>query len=536
MKILLTNGKVYVEKGVYAQAVLVEDGIIRYVGDNDTAKQMAGQADKQIDLGGKTVIPGLNDNHDHPMTAADYNRMLDLSGCKSLAELVARGKAYAQDPEHAGKPIMGTGWNENLFTEGPMKPPTVVEADMISTEVPVVLIDYTEHVAVGNHKVMEMAGVGEVVPEVQGGVILLGEDGKPNGHFQENARHVIMDQIPDCSTEELEKYLDEFLKYCTTVGLTSVNANDVGLIRTPEEVYRILHHFQEDGRFPVRYHTQNYFMTIPEMEEYWNGERANGKYDDILTPGPLKLFKDGALGSRTAYMFTEYVDDPGNFGESVETQEQLFAQCKWANDHGWQVITHAIGDHAIRDIADAYVYAMGDKGNVCRNIVNHCQMMTPDLTDYLAANGLLAAVQPIFLHSDLHSLETRVTEEFAHTSNNYKTQIAKMGHVSFGTDCPVEDINPWRSIYSAVVRKDQDGYPENGYFADECIDVETAIDCYTYETAYQQFFEDKKGRIKAGYYADLAVLDTDCFTCDPMELKNIKSVLTMMDGKIVYEA
>ena len=535
MQTLLTNGNIYVERGVFAEAVLVEDKRIKYVGDTETAKLQGGAIDRVIDLGGRTVVPGFNDDHCHPLMAAYYSSMLNLNGCVSMEDLVQRSIAFYNQPHQVGRPLLGRGWNANLFTEGEKRMPNRYDLDRITTDVPVVFVDATEHFTVGNSRALEMAGIGNGYVPAPGGVVYLDENGDPTGQVGEMSRNLLIDVIPEMDAAEIRDAFLRFMNYANSVGVTSWQGNDAGEFRDPAFVFDMYHDLSDAGLLTVRYHAQNAFTSTEAIDEYLAGELQRPGYNDYFTPGPVKLFCDGTIGTRTALMSVDFLDDPGNRGERLMSYEQILELATYANSKGLQVITHAIGDQAVRDMTEIYAQSSPAPGNPLRNVINHCQLMTPDMIDRMAEVGVLAACQPIFLHSDMHSLETRITEEMARTSNCYRTQIERMRNVAFGTDCPVEDINPFKVVYSAVTRKDLNGFPEGGYFPEECIDVASAIDCYSINSAYQQFMEETKGRIAEGYLADLVVLPEDIFTMDPMAIKDLTADLTMVGGEIVFE-
>lgn len=533
MKTLLTNGTIYIEKGHYEEALLIEDGIIKMTGNNADVCLAAGWCDEKIDCEGRTVIPGLNDDHCHPLMTALYSLKLNLTEAHSIDEIIKCGRNFIKMNPGAKNGVYGYGWNVNFFTHGEKRDLDRHDLDKISTTVPVVLQRACAHMAACNTKAIEMTGCGRDA-RVDGGVIGLYEDGYPNGQFAENAQDLLTRLFKEPSWPELSNAFNSLLKHSARCAVTSVNGNDPGLVKTPSQVYHFLHDYYKEERLTFRYHTQNYYPTVKALEEYINGEYSHGEYDDYLSRGPLKMFKDGTIGARSALLDRDYRDDPGNRGTATVTNELLCQLARLATDNGMQIITHCIGNQAISDVVDVYEGVMPKEGNRYRNIINHCQIMTRPLMERMGRLGILAACQPIFLNSDLHSLETRISDGLARTSNAYRSMLTLLPSLAFGTDAPVEDMNPFPSLYCAVVRKDLAGKPEEGYFPEECISVEEAVDCYTLGSAYQQFMEERKGRLKPGYFADLAILDQDIFTIDPHGIKDVKSLLTMVGGRIVY--
>lgn len=533
-KTVLYNAKIYLEKGKFAEACLIEDGVITAVGGSGTLLIGNYGADV-IDCHGRTVIPGLNDSHCHVLMVATNRSYVPIMGSSSIDEVVERGRAFlAAHPQASG--LRGMGWNVVDFVNGEKRDLVRQDLDRVSTEIPVYFSRACGHMAVCNTKALELAHVDAATPEVPGGVIGRDHDGCPNGQFSDNAKRLVEAYIPEPTAEETAANFADVLAYAASRGLTSVQSNDVGTALPADQAYAILHRYHDAGQLLIRIHEQSAYADPAEFERYLNTEKKDPRYDDVLSFGPLKLFKDGSLGGRSALMREDYCDDPGNRGISVRTDEELDAFCEMADRHNVQVVCHCIGDGAVQSLLGHYEKVLRDGKNPLRHGIIHCQMMDRPMAERLAHDGILALEQPIFLDSDMHALETRVTPALARTSNAYRTLMALGVPQSFGTDSPVEDINPFPCIYSAVTRRDKRGWPEGGYFPEERISVADAIDCYTIGSAYAQFMETRKGRIKEGYFADLTVLDRDIFTCDPQEIRDIRPVLTMMGGRITYRA
>ena len=279
------------------------------------------------------------------------------------------------------------------------------------------------------------------------------------------------------------------------------------------------------------------FGSPEELEAF----AASGGFDqpegcdpNRFTLGSVKLFKDGSLGGRTGTMRHEYLDDPGNYGVESSSDAEMDAFCQVADKYGLQVTTHVIGDKAVEDTVGNYEKVLHDGKNPLRHALIHCQITDRPLLERIVKNDIPVMYQPIFLDYDMHAVISRCGEELSSTSYAFKTVEDLGGSVSYGTDSPVEDCNPFPNIYSAVTRKDKNGWPEGGFFPQECVDVETAIDAYTAGSAFVEFHEADKGRLKPGFFADLVVLDTDIFTCDPMKIRDILPVLTVVNGEVAW--
>lgn len=539
MKCVVYNAKMYVERDIFAEAAFIEDGKFKVVGTNEEVLAAAGDCDK-YDCGGKTVIPGLNDSHLHLAMVGMQLAAVDIASCRGIDEIVERCKAFIKEnPEAVKHGLRGTGWNQDLFTEGEKRYLYRYDLDRISTDIPVVLSRVCGHILAANTKAVEMAGLGPGSPQFEGGMFEFGDDGFPNGFFAEKACGYITAVIPQYTPEEIEPLVIKAMQYAVAHGLTSVQSNDVleGEVgMKPQKVFDMMHKIYDEGRGLVRYHHQVCFSSPDEFQHTLDTEFKTGKYDgEWLSLGPLKLFKDGSLGARTATVCEEYLDDPGNYGVEAMSGELADVYCRMAADNDIQIITHAIGDDAIEKMLDAYEKVLVDGKNPLRHSIVHYQFTSPQTMDRTVRLGVIAQVQPIFLTTDIHAVPSRFTPEKNRYFLPFKSMIEKGIHISFGTDSPVENCNPFLCLYCAVTRKDIKGYPEGGFFPEEALDVATAIDCYTVESAYAQFMEDKKGRIKAGQLADLVVLDTDIFACDPDKIKDILPVMTMVGGDIKYE-
>ena len=553
MKTLLYNGKIYVEKGLYAEAVLIEDGIIQMVGSNEEVVAaaeagMGGEAGSgdfaKMDCEGRTVIPGLNDTHIHLMQVGEGLQKAPIGKARSIKQLIEICRDFAEAyPERVNRCLCAAGWNQDLF-EDEKRLPDRHDLDRISTEIPIVLERVCEHILSVNTKALEVLGLDVSAEEIEGGEIYREADGFPSGIFTENAAFDVKKRIYQPTLEEQKNFLLEGMKYAVSCGLTTVQSNEVGVApASPDQVFDMVRGIYDGGEGLLRFHHQVCFHDPDAFETYLTeGEFAKFGKSQVycapgswLTLGPLKLFKDGSLGGRTALMTNGYVGMPEVKGVDCMTAEDLSRFCRLAKEHGVQIVTHSIGDEAIRQVIAGYVEdGFVDGKNLLRHSVNHCQITDQEILDTIVEKDILVQAQPIFINYDMKVLEPLCGPELAETSYNFGTLLRRGAHLSYGTDSPVEDCNPFPNIYTAVTRKALDGTPEGGFFPKECVDVETAIDAYTAGSAYNEFKEDVKGRIKPGYFADLVVLDKDIFTCNLEEIKDIQPVLTMVGGRIVY--
>lgn len=537
-KSVLYNGKVYVNRGDFQEAVLFEDGIIKAVGTNKEILAMAEAAEK-IDCEGRTVIPGLNDSHMHLLMVGEMLSEALIGEATSVEDMIDRCKKFAaENPKLVEKGMHSQGWNQDLFDKGKVRLPNRHDLDKISTDYPIVLERVCGHTCAVNTKALEMLGIGKNSPQIyEGGVIEFEEDGNPSGYFTENAVYEVRKIVPQATLEERKGFLLKAMQYGIEHGITSVQSNDIGVsTEDMDQAFEMYHSLYREKKAPLRFRHQVCFLTVENFKKFLEGEFKNsGKYDDMLALGPLKLFKDGSLGARTATMRNEYLDDPGNFGVEALSDTLMNKLVQLAAENGIQTVTHVIGDDAIEKTNASYEKVLKDGKNVLRNSLIHCQITDRPLLERIQKSDTLIAYQPIFLQFDMHAVESRCGKELSSTSYAMKTAIDLGIHASYGTDSPVEDCNPFPNIYVAVNRKDLTGKPAEGFNTQECVDVYEAIDAYTVESAYHEFKEDVKGRIKPGYFADMVVLDRDIFTIDSMDIINVLPVMTIVDGKVVYK-
>jgi len=542
-KTLFFNAKVYVEKGCFAQAVYQEDGWIKAVGTNEEVKAFAAPDAEVVDCEGKTLIPGFNDSHMHILQFGEVLNEPYIKGCRSVEEMVEICKKFAAEhPDMVKNGMHGQGWNQDLFDKDKVRLPNRYDLDEISTVYPIMLERVCAHTCVLNSKALELLGIDRNTPVdvFPGGTVEKDENGEPTGYMTENALYEVRHVVPDPDAEGIQKKVLSAMKYASLHGLTSVQSNDLGQ-RTAitDEHFQLYKDLYEQGIAPLRFRHQVCCLLEEDLDAFLEGEFANRasykKYNGWLTLGPLKMFKDGSLGACTALMRKPYLNDPRQKNLGIDSLEPDLQNClvQKAASHGLQSVTHVIGDAAVEETVKAYEKVLADGKNVLRNTLIHAQITDTPLLEYIRKTDSIIAYQPAFINSDWSVVAPRVGDAMTSTSYAMKQALDLGIHTSYGTDCPVEDCNPFKNIYCAVNRKDLKGNPAGGWLSHQCVSVEDAIDCYTVESAYQEFAESFKGRIKPGYYADLEILDTDIFTCEPMAIKDIMPELVMVGGKIV---
>ncbi len=534
-KLVLKNGKIYLDREQFAQALYIEDGVIRAVG-TDRAMEALAAGGQVIDCGGKTVIPGFNDSHMHLLMVGIGMAQADITGATSAADLVDRVKAWLADhPAALSRGIQAVGWNQDLF-RGDKRMPTRWDLDTVSKDIPIILERVCGHIVTVNSKVLELMGIRKGADQFPGGTWECDGNGEPNGILTELTCNRANAVFPPYTDEEYRQMFLLAAGHALSRGVTSVQSNDVGTAPVPADtVFRVVREIYARDLCPIRYRHQLSFPS-PAAFQAW-ADSDKGQYlcgSDRLTLGPLKLFKDGSLGARTATVRTDYRDDPGNRGVEAVSAADMDAFCAIADRHDMQVVTHVIGDKAIEDTVISYEKVLRRGKNPLRHGLVHCQITDRPLLERIAGDRLEVMAQPIFLDYDMHAVISRCGQQLSSTSYAFKTLLDLGAGLSLGTDSPVEDCDPFANLYCAVTRKDKNGWPHDGFFPAERLDIYEAVDAYTLGSARAEFREGDKGRLKPGYLADLVILDTDIFTCGPDALLQAGPLLTVVGGQVAW--
>ena len=532
MSTLIYNANIYVERGVFAQALLVgDDGRITAVGTEAEVRAAAHGNVTEYDAQGRTIVPGFNDSHQHLFNTGIALAAVRLQGANSIKEVIERSRRYIEENHpQPGEVIHGMGWNQDYFTDE-HRLLTRHDLDKISTEHPIIFDRACGHILTCNTKALEMAGVTtETVPNAGGAIDQ--ENGELTGVFRENARAQVRCLMSERSLETKKRLLRTAIRHANETGVTSVQTCDVRLgdwESTLEAYDQVLSETPT-----VRAYHQFSFMEPKGFQTFLNKGYRTGTGNDFNRIGPLKLFVDGSLGARTALMRKPYADDPSTCGIATLTPQEIDTLVGMAVQNQCGVVIHAIGDAAIENVLNAYDKVC-DGTNPLRLGIIHVQITDRPLLERFTKNDILALVQPIFLHYDTGIVEDRVGKELAATSYAFKTLVDLGVHTSFGTDSPVEDMDPIANIYCAVTRKNLRGEPQGGFHPEECMDVYQAVDAYTIESAYASFEEKVKGRLMKGYFADLVILSDNIFTVASDDILKVKVDATMVNGHFVYE-
>ncbi len=519
-----------------ATCIYIEDGIISAIGGTELLENVSSNTEV-IDAKSQLVLPGFNDSHLHLVDMGRFLTSVNCYGLTSIAQIIDKGREFiAQNDLSIDSLVYGMGWNQDYFTDE-VRNLTRFDLDQISTENPIIFRRACGHLTSCNTKALELLGIDDNTSQVDGGVFEVDSLGFPTGVFSENAMQLLLPLMPTDSVESLKRMLKPAISYALANGLTSVQTNDYNdMDGKNDDVITAYKELEAENELNLRVNLQCCFGNVDNFESFIESGYYTGLGSNKFKIGALKMFIDGSLGARTALMRNPYNDDPLTIGVQCMESETLTKMVEVANANNFQVMVHAIGDRAIELVLDSYEKVLGESTNKLRHGINHCQITDYELLKRFSTKDILAFVQPIFIHYDLHIAEERVGKKLASTSYAFKTMEDLGLHTSYGTDAPIEDLNPFECIHCAVTRQDLNSFPKDRFYSNECVDIATAINNYTRAGAYASFEEDIKGSIEVGMLADLIVLDRNLYQVDESEIKDCKVIYTIVNGEVVYES
>jgi predicted amidohydrolase YtcJ len=510
------------------QALLVDQGKVVATGSHAELASRAGDA-KVIDGHGKTLLPGLIDAHGHVLELGYARNNVDLAGTKSLDEALAKVKAYAAAHPEA-KWILGSGWNQEIWKLGRF--PTAKELDTAVADRPVWLSRVDGHAGWANSAAIKLAGVDKASKDPNGGRIERDAGGNPTGVFVDGATALIDAKVPPPTPQQKAAALDTALAEMASVGLTGVG--DAGIDLANYELYR---QYADQHKLTARIYamirgTGDDFDTISK-----DGPLI-GYGNDFLTVRAVKLFADGALGSRGAAMLAPYSDDPHNRGLLFLKPAELTAEIGKALGKGYQVAVHAIGDHANREVLDSYAaaYKTHPDGIARRNRVEHAQIVSLKDIPRFVPLQLIASMQPTHATSDMNMAEDRIGHERIKGAYAWQRFLKQGTIVAGGSDFPVESPNPFYGLYSAITREDHAGQPPGGWYPDQDMTPAEALRAFTLDAAYAEHAEKTLGTLEPGKWADFILIDHDIFKDPASKIWNTKVLQTWVGGRQVYAA
>lgn len=517
-----------------AEAVAVRDGKIVFVGAEAEAMSMKGDSTKVLDLKGKTMTPGFIESHAHIM-GIGYNRLnVDLLKVKSYEELIQKVEEVAANTPK-GQWILGRGWHQDKWeeqTETRFKGfPTHHDLSARVPDHPVWLAHASGHMGLANEAAMNVAGINRGSSQPAGGEIFMGLDGNPTGIFNETAQRSIVSTVPENTPARDAKALELAVTELLENGITSMH--NAGAVKREIDLFK---QFGESGKLNVRVYTMLNGLDSVLLNQYYQSGPEVGLYDNRLTVRSIKLYADGALGSRGAWLLEEYTDAKGKFGHNVMPMEDVQKVTLDGYANGFQVCVHAIGDRANREVLDIFESTFAGQKTDHRFRIEHAQHIHPEDIPRFAELDVIASMQAIHMSSDrpwaIYRLGKMRIEQGAYM---WRKLIESGAKVINGTDAPVEPVSAIASFYSSVTRKTLKGTPEDGYEPDQKMTRDQALRAYTLDGAYGSFEEDVKGSIEVGKLADFTVFDQDLMTVPDNEILNTQVDYTIVGGEIMYQ-
>ncbi|MCK0160394.1 amidohydrolase [Allomuricauda sp. F6463D] len=511
---IVTNANIYTVDDDFSKAssLAIKDGKFVAVGDSEEISKKY-SAEEQLDAGGKTIVPGLIDAHCHFYGLGQNQQVVDLVGTESFEEILERVATFQK--ERPSEFILGRGWDQNDWEVKEF--PTKDKLDELFPDTPVALVRIDGHALLVNQKALDLADI-TIDTETEGGEIVK-ENGELTGVLVDNPMDLVYRVMPPGSLEQAIQALKDAEKISLDYGLTTVN--DAGLSR---EVIELIDSLQQVGELSIRVYAM--VSSYPENLDYFLNKGI------IKTEGlnvrSVKVYGDGALGSRGAALRAPYSDKPDHFGAMVTPVDQIEALAERIAASDYQMNTHAIGDSANIVVLRAYEKVLEGKTDP-RWKVEHAQIISQSDFDYFE-NGIIPSIQPTHATSDMYWAEDRLGEERVKGAYAYKDLLDKAGMVALGTDFPVEQVNPFLTFYAAVARQDVEQYPEGGFQMENALSREETLKGMTIWAAYSNFEEDEKGSIEPGKFADFVILSDDIMTMPVEDIPNLSAEHVFLGG------
>lgn len=517
--LIIKNAVIYTADSGFTiyTAMAVGNGKVLALGDDEYVLENY-LSDSIYDASGKAVFPGFIDAHAHFYGYALNMQYADLNGCRSFDELLSRIQTHHE--KHPAEWITGRGWDQNLWPS--KKFPDNARLNELFPDTPVMLTRVDGHAVLVNQAAIERSGL--VADSLLNNAEVLIKDGNFTGVFLESYADRFRNLVPVPPNEVLTQLLDQAANNCYKAGLTMVA--DAGLESSNID---FIDDMQSRGDLKLAI----YAMLSPTEENFKKFVNKGVYVTQKLNVRSIKLYADGALGSRGACLIEPYADMPGNYGIATITPDELGRICLMAYDNGFQVCTHAIGDSAVRTILNVYSnYLM--PGNDLRWRIEHAQIVHPDDINKFGEFSIIPSVQATHATSDMRWAGTRLGPQRLKTAYAYRKLMQQNNWIPNGTDFPIEDISPVKTFFAAVTRKDLTGYPPNGFQKENALTREEALRSVTIWAARSLFEENRRGSLEPGKNADFVILDRDIMTIPEMEIAKATVLKTFIDGKEVY--
>lgn len=508
-----------------AQAVAVSGNKIVAVGTNSEIKRLIGSQTKLIDARGRLVLPGFNDSHVHFLDGGAGLSSVDLRDAKTPQEFVQRIADFAAKLPK-GRWILNGNWDHENWTPNDL--PTAAMIDAVTPDNPVFINRLDGHMALANSLALKLAGVDKNTKDVEGGEIVRDAEGNPTGILKDEAMAYVQRIIPEMSFEQKLEVLETATNYAASLGVTSVQDVSAG---TDVGVYQEL---LRQKKLKTRVYA------VSTLNDWMRWQKTGITYafgNEMLRVGGLKGFMDGSLGSATAWFFEPYLDKPDSRGLALEEPVKIYEKVSAADKAGLQVMIHAIGDRANDELLKIYERVEKENGTRDRRFrVEHAQHLNENLIKRFSRQKIIASMQPYHAIDDGRWAWKRLDEKRLQGTYAFRSLLDNGVVLAFGSDWYVAPLDPILGIYAAVTRRTLDDKNPNGWIPEQKISVEEAVRAYTVGSAYAEFQEDVKGSVSEGKLADLVILSADIFSINPHEIRNVKVLTTVMDGRIVYQA
>ena len=511
-----------------AQAVAVLGDRIVAVGSNADVEAWRGPATKVIDAGGKLLLPGFNDSHVHFVSGGLQLEQVQLNDTTSKEEFVRRiGERAKQTPK--GEWMLGGDWDETKWT--PPQLPTKELIDPVTGDTPVFLSRYDGHMALANSAALRLAGVTAQTAEPAGGMIVRDANGNPTGALKDAAMELVNKLIPPLSHEQRLKAVKRALAHAASLGVTSVQH-----MNPDYEDIAAYSELLDRGELTARIYAAPLITQGVDDQVKIGIRRAFGS--PYLRIGAVKAYADGSLGSRTAYFFDPFVDQPAEHGllsDEMHPVSLMRDRMMKADAAGLQLCTHAIGDQAISIILDLYSELIKAHGEDDRRLrIEHAQHMAAKDFDRFAQLHVIASMQPYHAIDDGRWAEGRIGRNRASRTYAFRTFLDHGVRLAFGTDWDVAALNPMLTLYAAVTRETLDGKNPQGWFPEQKLTLAEAVEAYTMGSAYAEFQDKDKGSITPGKLADMVLLSDDIFSIPLDEISKVKVLRTLVGGWQVF--
>ena len=520
---IYTNAVIWTgdEANTHASCIAIKDNKIVYVGSNaDTV-----HAASVIDLHGQMLVPGFIDNHTHFLSGGYNLASINLRNAKTKQEFINIIKEYCAK-YNDDRWILGGDWDHEAWG-GEM--PSKDWIDSVTGRHPVFISRYDGHQSLANSIAMKLGNVTSQT-YIPGGEVVKDKNGEPTGALKDEAQNPVFKVIPAPPAKELNECLMRAQQHAFENGVTQIcDMNSYGGW-TDMDTYSAAH---KNNQLQLRVYLYVPLATWHRLDSF---VKANGKGDDVFHWGGVKGFADGSLGSTTAWMYKPYSDAPGKTGLNVTDTNDLKKWIHSADSCGLQVAIHAIGDRANDFVLQTFMNTEMNDGSINQRFrIEHAQHLSKWAIPMFAKLHVIACMQPYHVIDDGKWAYKRLDSDRLSRSYSYKKLLQDDALITFGSDWTVAPLDPIQGIYAAVTRRTLDDKNPNGWFPDEKISVETALRLYTFNNAYANFMETKTGMLKAGMYADFAVIDQNLLTMQPDDLRNAKVMMTVLNGKVVYK-